>query len=74
MKKLTQKEKIEAYEHFFHQINMHAAITMNAEKVQEAIELICAWSYAHRANSYDGDDKRRQQVIDNLICKMKDFI
>lgn len=74
MKKLTQKEKIDAYEYFLHQINMHASVTMRAEKVQEAIELICSWSYVHRANSYDGDDKARQQAIDNLVRKMRDFI
>lgn len=74
MKKLTQKEKIDAYEHFLHQINIPANITMNADKMIEAVELICAWSYAHRANVYDGDDKARQQVIDRLVRKMGNFI
>jgi hypothetical protein len=70
---MTQKEKIQIYESFFHQINLFYAVSMNSEKVQEALNLISDWSYTHRANVYDGNEKEREKRIEELVIKMRDF-
>jgi hypothetical protein len=52
---------------FFQKIYTHYAITLNHEKVKEALELIYRYS---RASDYDGDWEALQ---DKIILQMKDW-
>lgn len=69
---MTNKERLKAYESFFHSINMHC-ITMNNEKIKEAVSLIDSWSYAHRVGNGEHSPHRQQKIVDSVIKKMKDF-
>ena len=55
-------------ERFFNQIHMHRAITLNIDKVKEALELISAFSVVG-GNHEDWETYRNQ-----IIQKMKEFI
>jgi len=57
-----------------HHINMYASITMNAERMQEIIGAICAWSYAHRQGNGEFTDQEQQHLIDNRFQKIKQIL
>jgi hypothetical protein len=69
----TQKEKLAVYEKVLHQLQLYAEVTMNGEKVNELIGLICSWSYAHRCGNGELSDKEQQRIIDKALQRLKDF-
>lgn len=70
---MTNKERLKIYESFFHQINVYC-ITMNNDKLQEAIGLIDRWSYAHRAGNGELSDKQVKKNVESVIRRMHRFV
>lgn len=69
---MRKEERLAIYEDFFHKINIHC-ITMNQEKIREAVKLIDSWSYAHRAGNGEHSPYQQKKIVENVILKMKDF-
>jgi hypothetical protein len=64
----------EVFQQVFHYINTHAAITMNAERMQEIISAICSWSYAHRSGNGELTDEEQQARVDLAFNKIKQIV
>ena len=71
---MTLKEKVRIYEGFFHQIQMHYAVTMDQGKVLDALNIIDAWSYAHRVGNGMNTDKEQQRIVITVTKRMKEYI
>lgn len=69
---MKQSERLKIYEQFFHQINVYC-VTMNQEKVAEAVALIDKWSYAHRMGNGELTDQEQKKVVESVIEKMRNF-
>jgi predicted ATP-grasp superfamily ATP-dependent carboligase len=65
----TVKEKVAVYESMLHSIQMHAVVNMNPAAVQEMINRICAWSYAHRVGNGELSDKQIQERVDTAFWR-----
>lgn len=70
---MTNKERLKIYESFFHQINVYC-ITMNNDKMQEAIGLIDRWSYAHRAGNGELSDRQVKKNVESAVRNMERFV
>jgi len=68
------KNKIKQYETILHTIQMHRAITMDREKLVKLLELISAWSYAHRFGNGELYEDELQQNIDKAFKNIMNFI
>lgn len=66
---MTDKRKVQIYEHFMHQLQLYSSV--NLEKYLEGIGLIHDWSYAHRMDTIT--EEAREKKITNILFKMKDF-
>jgi hypothetical protein len=69
---MSPEEELQIYRTFFHQINVHC-ITMNNEKIREAVGLIDSWSYAHRRGNGEYTEEEQQECVNNVIRRMRDF-
>jgi hypothetical protein len=58
----------------FHYINLHAAVTMNNDKVGEMISAISSWSYAHRCGNGEYSEQEQQEFIDKSFEKIKQLV
>jgi predicted NAD/FAD-binding protein len=70
---MTKAERLKIYENFFHQVNVYC-ITMNNEKLQDAVGLISSWSYAHRVGNGELSDSQQRKRVENVINKMKEYV
>ena len=68
------KNKIEQYEKILHTIQMHREITMNMEKLVKLLELISAWSYAHRFGNGELYEEELQENVDRAFKNIMNFI
>ena len=66
----TQKEKIKQYEDLLHLIQLHAAVTMRPEVVQDLIGRICDWSYALRQGNGELRSVEQQRLIDYQFWRL----
>ena len=71
---MTNQDKVEIYERFLHQMNMHISITLNQEKVNEGLKIIDSWSYAHRVGNGELSDEEQEKLVESKLQLMKDFI
>lgn len=71
-KKLEIENKV--FSAAFHYINTHAAITMNADKMQEIIWAICSWSYAHRSGNGELSNEEQQARVDCAFDRIKQIV
>ena len=69
---MTKQERLKIYEGFFHQMNVYC-ITMNNEKIREAVHLIDRWSYAHRQGNGELTEFEQKKAVEHVIEKMRDF-
>lgn len=69
---MTKLERLKIYESFFHSINVHC-ITMNNEKIKDAVSLIDKWSYAHRQGNGEPTEYQQKKMVDSVVKKMKEF-
>lgn len=70
---MTKLERLKIYESFFHQINVYC-ITMNNDKIREAVGLIDSWSYAHRAGNGELSTSEQKRQVESVINKMKEYV
>ena len=47
----TQGRKVEVYERLLHHLQGQIQVAMDPARVDAALQLICAWSYAHRCGN-----------------------
>lgn len=69
---MNKAERLKVYEAFFHKINM-ALLTHNQEKIQNALELIDAWSYAHRFGNGEPTEFEQKRMVEKVIARMGTF-
>lgn len=69
---MTNLNRLKIYEAFFHKINM-ALLVHNNEKVQEALSIIDAWSYAHRVGNGEYTAYEQKKIVDRIVEKMDKF-
>lgn len=69
---MKQVDRLKIYENFFHKINVYC-ITMNTDKIREAVGLIDNWSYAHRCGNGEYSSVEQRRAIDHIIKKMQEF-
>jgi hypothetical protein len=69
---MNNQQRLRIYEQFFHKINLHC-ITMNTEKIKDAIGLIDSWSYSHRVGNGTFTEKEQRKIIDSAIKRMEEF-
>jgi hypothetical protein len=70
---MTKKDRLEIYEAFFHQFQMHIMMH-NDKKITEGLRLIDSWSYAHRSGNGECSDYEQKKKVEHVIARMKDFI
>lgn len=63
-------KKVEVYETLLHKIQMHADVTMNADKVAQLIRNICNWSYAHRCGNGEHSEEEQAKIIQSAFDKL----
>jgi len=69
---MNNQQRLRIYEQFFHKINLHC-ITMNNEKIKDAVGLIERWSYNHRVGNGTLTEKEQRKMIDSVIKEMEEF-
>lgn len=69
---MTKSERLKIYESFFHRINLQV-LTMNNEKIKEAVTLIDRWSYAHRQGNGEVSEYQQKKMVESVVKKMKEF-
>lgn len=69
---MRKEDRLAIYEKFFHQINVYC-ITMNQEKIKDAVSLINSWSYAHRIGNGEHSEYQQKKIVENVIKKMDEF-
>jgi hypothetical protein len=57
------QDKVYVYETLLHRIQLHREVTMDAKRVMELLDLICAWSRAHRAGNGELSEDEQQDLI-----------
>jgi hypothetical protein len=70
----TMEKENEVFHQVFHHINLHASITMNADKMQEIIGAICSWSYAHRSGNGELSNEEQQARVDCAFDRIKQIV
>jgi len=60
------------YEQFMHQVQMYALVH-NQLKLNEAITLMCDWSYAHRVGNGEYSERQQQRIVDQVVARMEKF-
>lgn len=70
---MTQRQRLHTYEQMMHKISLYVTV-MNAEKIQEAIQLMDSWSYAHRSGNGELSEHQQQQRVDHVVVLMQEFI
>ena len=55
--------KSQVYEQLLHDIQMYTCVSLNPEKLQRLIHMVCDWSYAHRAGNGEYTDVQQEQLI-----------
>ena len=65
----TQKEKIQMYEQFLHDIQMYS-VCARGDLISILIDNACSWSYAHRVGNGELSDKEQDQIITNKFWKL----
>jgi len=70
---MTQKQRLEIYERFFHQVQLYHSVTLNESKVRDALDIISAWSYAHRVGNGKLDDIEQRIGVDSIVDLMDKY-
>ena len=67
-KKPTQKQKIEMYEKFLHDIQMYS-VCGRADLIKILIDNACSWSYAHRCGDCYSE-KQTDKIVNAKFWKL----
>lgn len=71
---LSLKEKVAVYEHLFHRIQLAYEVTLDSEQVRQYLDLISAWSYAHRKGNGELSEEEQNQLIDYQFALMRHLL
>lgn len=66
------REKVAIYEGLLHDINMYAAICLRGDLVQELVDNICNWSYAHRVGNGENSEERQDEIVRRAFLRLRD--
>lgn len=67
------KDKVRIYEGFLHQIQLNYSVSLNTSEVRRALDIIDAWSYAHRVGNGQLSDNQQQKLIELQLERMRTF-
>lgn len=68
-RKPTQKEKIQMYEQFLHDIQLYS-ISGRGDLISILVGNACSWSYAHRVGNGELSDNQQDQIVANKFWKL----
>ena len=68
------KRENEIFKQAFHYIQLHAAVTMNHERVMLMINAICDWSYSHRCGNGENTEERQNEIIEQSFKKIEQIV
>jgi hypothetical protein len=63
--------KTKVYEQLMHDIQMYSCVSLNPEKLQRLIRIVCDWSYAHRAGNGEYTDEEQEQLINKQFRRLQ---
>ncbi|QDP59548.1 MAG: hypothetical protein GOVbin4162_122 [Prokaryotic dsDNA virus sp.] len=69
---MTEREQLNIIHGFFHTIQMYS-ITCNNPKMQEAVNLICNWSRAHREGNGELTYEEQKERVEKALRRMEEF-
>ena len=64
------KDLVQIYESFFNRIHMHRAITLNSDKVKEALDIISL--FGTQGSNYETDEEFAKR-LNKARQKMKEY-
>ena len=64
-------EKVEVYEHLFHDLQLYSNVTLDSPPVHHIISVIGDWSYAHRQGNGEFSEKETDRLIRHHFDRMK---
>lgn len=64
-------DKIKVYEDLFHDIQLYKDVIMDYESLAKALDIICDWSYAHRAGNGELTDDEINNAIKRQFLRLK---
>lgn len=67
---LYEYQKVQGYATVLHRLQAFYAVALNPEKVKEQLDLISAWSYAHRAGNGELSHEEQEALIEHAFHKM----
>lgn len=67
----TLREKVYVYESMMHSIQLFSSVTMDGPAIQHMIDIINAWSYAHRAGNGMPTDEEQAEMVDFQFQRIK---
>lgn len=65
------KDKIRVYEQVFHDIQLFSEVTLTSSKIRGIIDILCAWSRAHRYGEGSVSEKQRNRLISAQFKRLK---
>lgn len=65
------KDKIRVYEQVFHDIQLFSEVTLTSSKIRGIIDILCAWSRAHRCGEGSVSEKQRNRLISAQFKRLK---
>lgn len=66
----TDKEKIEMYEGFLHDLNMYC-VCCSHDKIQQLVSNADSWSYMHRVGNGMMTEEEQQECINRAFWKLR---
>jgi hypothetical protein len=67
---MNKNDRLRIYEKFFHRINLYC-VSLNNEKVREAVSLIDSWSFAHRCGNGEFSEREQHKLVESAIQNME---
>lgn len=64
-------DKIKVYEDLFHDIQLYKDVVMDYESLAKALDIICDWSYAHRAGNGVLTDSEIRGAVKRQFLRLK---
>jgi hypothetical protein len=71
MKKPTQRQKIQEYECLLHSLSLSRMVG-NTQKINEMLDRIDDWSYAHRCGNGTLTDRQQNELIKKAFWRINE--
>ena len=69
---MFDQDKIEVYEDVLHRIQSLRDVTMDSDGLNELLDKICNWSYAHRMGDGMLSDAQRNELIETSFWRLSE--